>query len=199
MFSWVSFLCFSRFLFYMTLSFLQSQFSFLFEFRCFRLNWVWSSDKRVDYCWKSKNDWKLKNDWKSKNFCESKYCCESKNCCEELFELFNESSECDRESNNFFEVKSSVVRDFAIFCLIRSFKVLIKICIIMLDLFALRFEKVDVVFFFKKNDFSFSTFKTFNSSIKIVSNWNNSSAIWDQFITFDKIDREMSFLEFRKR
>jgi hypothetical protein len=193
MFSWISFSCFSRFLFYMTLSFLQSQFSSSFEFRRFRLSWVWSSNERVDCCWESKNC------CESTDCCESNNCCESKNCCEDSFEFCDESSELDRESNDFFEVESSVDSVFAIFCLVRFFKALIRTCINMFVFSALRFEKVDVVSFFKKNDFSFSTFRAFNSSIEIVSDWNSSSTIRDQFVTFYKIDQEMFFFEFRKR
>ncbi len=175
MFSWISFSCFSRSLFHMTLSFLQSQLFSSFEFRRFRLSWVWSSNERVDCCWESKNccelidccesdDYYESNDYcESKNCCESRDCCESKNCCEESFEFCDESFELDRESNDFFEVESSVDNVFATLCLIKFFKTLVKTYIIMLVLFALRFEKVDVVSFLEKNDFSFSTFRTFSS------------------------------------
>jgi hypothetical protein len=205
MFSWISFSYLSKSLFHMTLNFLQSQLSSSFEFRRFRLSWVWSSDKRVDCCWESKdccesinccesNDYCESNDCcKSKNYCESNDCCELRNCCEKSFEFCDESSELDWESNDFFEIESSVDSVFAIFCLIRSFKTLVRACIIMLVLSALRFEKVDVVSFFEKNDFSFSTFRTFSSSIEIVSNWNNSSTTRDQFVAFDTRRNDVSW------
>ncbi len=160
----------------MTLNFLQSQLSSSFEFRRFHLSWFWSSDERVNCCWELKNCCKSNDCCESSDCCElndcceaSKNCCESsdcyetskncykesfefcetsKNCCEKSFEFCDESFELDRELNDFFEVESSVNNVFATFCLIRSFKVLIRICIIMLDLSALRFEKVSVVFFF---------------------------------------------------
>ncbi len=140
----------------MTLNFLQSQLFSSFKFRRVRLSWVWSLNKRVNYYCESNNccesndcyEWS-KNccEW-SKNCCEwSKNCCEeSKNCCEELFKFCDESSKLDWESNDFFEVESSVDSVFAIFCLIIFFKALIKICIIMLDLSALKFKKVDIFF-----------------------------------------------------
>jgi hypothetical protein len=183
----------------MTLSFLQSQLSSSFEFRCFCLNWVWSSNERVDCCWESKIDCESKNFCESNDCYKSNDCCKFDDCCDESSEFCDESSERDRESNDFFEVKLSVDSVFAIFCLVRFFKVLVKICIIMLNLSALTFEKVDVVHFLEKNDFSFNTFETFNSSVEIISDWNKSSTTRDQFVIFDRIDQETFFLKFRKR
>ncbi len=110
-----------------------------------------------------------------------------------FFVTFSSSMIMSRSSMiNFFEMKSNVDRVFVI-------NALIKIVMIMFDVSELKFENASSNFRLEKNDLLCNKSSLRNFWIVILFVSNRSSITRVQFVAFDKIAREMSFLEFRSR